>query len=490
MAFQLSDFGSAILDTESVKPVSDVDLDKALLDVEAYGSAVDTIGSAFGESMRVYGNLIMANNDINFDSRHLSFAREHLETIFTHYGLGKDKVDLDVGKPTLDTETVYYLSREDVEGNADKKQEGVLAKIKNGIVAFFKWIWNAISGFFKAIGRFFSGLFGGLRNKAKAAEKELEKAEKKAGKDHKKIVDFINSKISEIALKSGGIFTKNYNSFIVDGKLLGGYEYIKLFEKTDRSLFKSVEDFEKWVSDRGAFLKPYLKEMPKADSDLQDEILVMDGTFNIENYEKVINKHEKWFVEEGNSLVYKNKPGNKSLYIDFVEENGITKDIKYREEKTVDFDKAKELVKRLTIDGMLIDQIASGDVYDSVGNMEDKIRGLDLRIKNINNSIGALMKESIDTISKWTPNGESDKKTIKALENYIKNYCALNRAFFSCVSSSIRDNVRCVSSLLTLVLYGIKEYNSEKGITEYDGKHNDEIDRDIRSLDTTTHYGY
>lgn len=97
MAFQLSDFAVS-LDTESVKLVSDVDLDKALLDVEAYGSAVDTIGSAFSESMRVYGGLIMASNDINFDSRHLSFAREHLETIFTHYGLGKDKVDLEVGK--------------------------------------------------------------------------------------------------------------------------------------------------------------------------------------------------------------------------------------------------------------------------------------------------------------------------------------------------------------------------------------------------------
>lgn len=140
MAFQLSDFGTAVLDTESVKSVSDTDLDKALLDVEAYGSAVDTIGSAFGESMCVYGNLITASSDINFDSRHLSFAREHLETIFTHYGLGKDKVDLDVGRPTLDTETVYYLSREDVEGSADKKQEGILTKIKNG------W-WRSLNGF-------------------------------------------------------------------------------------------------------------------------------------------------------------------------------------------------------------------------------------------------------------------------------------------------------------------------------------------------------
>ena len=170
MAFQLSDFGTAVLDTESVKPVSDVDLDKALLDVEAYGSAVDTIGSAFNECMRVYGGLITATSDINFDSRHLSFAREHLETIFTHYGLGKDKVDLDVGRPTLDTETVYYLSREEVEGSVDKKQEGVLTKIKNGIVAFFKWIWDAISGFFKAIGRFFSGLFNRVRGNAKKTE--------------------------------------------------------------------------------------------------------------------------------------------------------------------------------------------------------------------------------------------------------------------------------------------------------------------------------
>ena len=163
MAFQLTDFSIAAIDTESVKPVSEADLDKALLDVETYGSALDTIG----ESMRVYGNLITASSDINFDSRHLSFAREHLETIFTHYGLGKDKVDLEVGRPTLDTETVYYLSREDVEGNADKKQEGVLTKIKNGIVAFFKWIWNAISGFFKAIGRFFGGLFKRSNDKEK-----------------------------------------------------------------------------------------------------------------------------------------------------------------------------------------------------------------------------------------------------------------------------------------------------------------------------------
>nr|DAF31313.1 MAG TPA: hypothetical protein [Caudoviricetes sp.] len=195
MAFQLTDFGTAVLDTESVKPVSDVDLDKALLDVEAYGSAVDTIGSAFSESMRVYGNLIMASSDINFDSRHLSSAREHLETIFTHYGLGKDKVDLEVSRPTLDTETVYYLYREDVEGsstddedNKDTKKEGILTKIKNGIVAFFKWIWNAISGFFKAIGRFFSGLFNRSKAKEKKAEEAItqyEKLEKKVQEDAK-----------------------------------------------------------------------------------------------------------------------------------------------------------------------------------------------------------------------------------------------------------------------------------------------------------------
>lgn len=47
-----------------------------------------------------------------------------------------------------------------------------------------------------------------------------------------------------------------------------------------------------------------------------------------------------------------------------------------------------------------------------------------------------------------------------------------------------------MSSILTLVLYGIKEYNSEKGISEYDSKHNGDIDRDIRDLDTTIHYGY
>lgn len=82
MAFQLTDFSIAAIDTESVKPVSEADLDKALLDVETYGSALDTIGSAFGESMRVYGNLITASSDINFDSRHLSFAREHLETLY------------------------------------------------------------------------------------------------------------------------------------------------------------------------------------------------------------------------------------------------------------------------------------------------------------------------------------------------------------------------------------------------------------------------
>lgn len=52
MAFQLTDFAVS-LDTESVKPVSDADLDKTLLDVEAYGSALDTIGSAFDESMCV-----------------------------------------------------------------------------------------------------------------------------------------------------------------------------------------------------------------------------------------------------------------------------------------------------------------------------------------------------------------------------------------------------------------------------------------------------
>ena len=262
MAFQLTDFGTDVLDTESVKPVSDTDLDKALLDVEAYGSALDTIGSAFGESVRVYGNLITASNDINFDSRHLSFAREHLETIFTHYGLGKDKVDLEIGRPTLDTETVYYLSREDVEGSADKKQEGVLAKIKNGIVAFFKWIWNAISSFFKAIGRFFSGLFKRSKDKEKKAEAAVEKYEK------------LEEKIQENAKENGieDVTEGKKYKLLVD--MINGIWYKSLNDDDDGNKDKSIAAARSFLFESTVVNRREIRKV------MQDTIRGADSTTN------------------------------------------------------------------------------------------------------------------------------------------------------------------------------------------------------------------
>lgn len=456
MAFQLSDFGTAVLDTESVKPVSDVDLDKALLDVEAYGSAVDTIGSAFDESMRVYGKLITASSDINFDSRHLSFAREHLETIFTHYGLGKDKVDLEVGRPTLDTETVYYLSREDVEGSADKKQEGVLTKIKNGIVAFFKWIWNAISGFFKAIGRFFSGLFKRSKDKEKKAEEavaQYEKLEKKVqedakangtedatqGEKYKMLVDLINGwlrkSVTDEDNKDKAIAAAR--SFIFGDGVVSGQEIRKHMQDTIRGadttvnkiMFFNGETEKRIRFGADALMAGTSKNVPV---DKLKEMTNLDSLVKMIVLDHGINKKE----DEATVVVDK-MPTSKKVLLAYKLKDGDVIGVSHSVVSIENEDLGSIASKfKVTADDILaVNNGQWGKIYNEADKLDDKIiRSL----AECEKSIEKAISYSAEKTKKWTPTADNKKDaeqltiTVKVLTDVHRNYFALLSVVLNC----------------------------------------------------------
>lgn len=456
MAFQLSDFGTAVLDTESVKPVSDVDLDKALLDVEAYGSAVDTIGSAFDESMRVYGNLIMASNDINFDSRHLSFAREHLETIFTHYGLGKDKVDLEVGRPTLDTETVYYLSREDVEGSADKKQEGVLTKIKNGIVAFFKWIWNAISGFFKAIGRFFSGLFNRSKAKEKKAEEAItqyEKLEKKVqedakangtedvtqGEKYKMLVDLINGWLRKSVTDNDNkdAAKKTAQSFIFADGVISGREIRKHMQDTMRGTDSTVNkimffngETEKRIRfGVDALVAGTSNNVPVAKL---KEITTLDNLVKMIVLDHGINKKD-----DEVTVVVDKMPTGKKVLLAYKLRDGDVVGVSHSVVNIEDDDLGSVASKfKVTADDILaVNKKEWAKIYDDADKLDDKIiRSL----AECEKSIEKAISYSAEKTKKWTPTVDNKKDaeqltvTVKVLTDVYRNYFALLSVVLNC----------------------------------------------------------
>lgn len=455
MAFQLSDFAVS-LDTESVKLVSDVDLDKALLDVEAYGSAVDTIGSAFSESMRVYGGLIMASNDINFDSRHLSFAREHLETIFTHYGLGKDKVDLEVGKPTLDTEAVYYLSREDVEGSADKKQEGVLTKIKNGIVAFFKWIWNAISGFFKAIGRFFSGLFNRSKAKEKKAEEAItqyEKLEKKVqenaktngtedvtqGEKYKMLVDLINGWLRKSVTDSDNkdAAKKTAQSFIFVDGVISGREIRKHMQDTIRGVDTTVNKIMFFNGETEKRIRFGVDALVAGTSnnvpvDKLKEITTLDNLVKMIVLDHGINKKD-----DEVTVVVDKMPTGKKVMLAYKLKDGDVVGVSHSVVNIENDDLGSVASKfKVTADDILaVNKKEWVKIYDDADKLDDKIiRSL----AECEKSIEKAISYSAEKTKKWTPTVDNKKDaeqltvTVKVLTDVYRNYFALLSVVLNC----------------------------------------------------------
>lgn len=478
MAFQLSDFGTATLDTESVKPISDVDLDKALLDVEAYGSAVVTIGSAFDESMRVYGNLITATNDINFDSRHLSFAREHLETIFTHYGLGKDKVDLDVGRPTLDTETVYYLSREDVEGSADKKQEGILTKIKNGIVAFFKWIWNAISGFFKAIGRFFSGLFNRMRGKAKGVDNAV-KAVKKEG-----LTDELLEVIKETISSKDGVVKHGVRYFILHSEVTS---VKKMFETyVENSGFKPhpvIRALRKMLSKSWGLFDYMVDEMVDFNSsngyktkyssldEINDKYLEV---FSAEKFLESLNSKEAGLEVENKdkeiSLKMRHSSGNVDYFIDlFVREDGtLSTKLDVREEEQLKTGKDEDFLFREVSSKLSFkDETAEGFITN---NYVDILMIIEMDFRRTNEDMEGLRKDFkklIDEYSKKIYNiGKTDKEVLEPFIDKVRStvYIISNliRAFSRVIIGYYQNGITTLDLFSEVVLLSIKKMKNAK----------------------------
>lgn len=469
MAFQLTDFSIAAIDTESVKPVSGVDLDKALLDVEAYGSAVDAIGSAFGESMRVYGNLITASSDINFDSRHLSFAREHLETIFTHYGLGKDKVDLDVGKPTLDTETVYYLSREDVEGNADKKQEGVLTKIKNGIVAFFKWIWNAISGFFKAIGRFFSGLFKRSKDKEKKAEeavKKYEEFEKKVqedakdngtedvtqGKKYKMLVDVINATLQE-SLKDSENKDKTIataRSFMFETGAAVGHEIRFAMKDTVRGADRTVDKIMSFNSEVEKRIRSGIDALVGGTSNnvpvsKLKELTTLDSLIKLIMLDYGVNKEE----DETSVIVSRMSSGKKVVLTYKLKDGGVA-GISHTVVKVVEDKDAVNVASKFKVTADDIEAINKKEwakIYDDADKLDDKIiRSL----TECEKTIDKVMSYSVEKTKKWTPTA-NNKKDADQLASIVKVLGDVYRNYFALLSTVLNSYFTHANSFFGLV---------------------------------------
>ena len=426
----------------------------------------------------MYGNLITASSDINFDSRHLSFAREHLETIFTHYGLGKDKVDLDVGRPTLDTETVYYLSREDVEGSTDKKQEGVLTKIKNGIVAFFKWIWNAISGFFKAIGRFFSGLFNRMRGKAKGVDSAV-KAVKKEG-----LTDELLEVIKETISSKDGIVKHGARYFIAHSEVTSvkkmsdvytnnyGFKPHPVVRALRNMLSESQDLFGYMVDEMGDFNSSngYKTKYSSLD-EINDKYLEV---FSVEKFLESLNSKEAGLEVENKdkeiSLKMRHSPGNVDYFIDlFVREDGtLSTKVNVREEEQLKTGKDEDFLFREVSSKLSFkDEAIEGFIAN---NYVDILLIIEMDFKRTNENMEELRKDFkklIDEYSKKLYNiGKTDKEVLEPFVDKVRSsvYIISNliRAFSRVIVGYYQNGITALDLFSEVVLSSIRKMENVK----------------------------
>lgn len=509
MAFQLTDFNTAVLDTESVNHVSDIELDGVSLEVEAYGSAVDAIGNAFGESMRVYGNLITATSDINFDSRHLSFAREHLETIFTHYGLGKDKVDLDVGRPTLDTETVYYLSREEVEGSSiedgdgketkdTKKEEGILTKIKNGIVAFFKWIWDAIKGFFKAIGRFFSNLFGKSKDKEKKAEEAVAKYEKLEqkiqenaksygfedpthGQKYKLLVDTINDMV-ENTLKgaNGEEATLQAARFLTfEDRAYSGRE---LHSRMQKFIVEAKRTTSKIVVFNGEIEKHirYGVDDLVTNGDADVALSKLKNSLSVDHLTSLIvigNSIEK--KDDETTLTIGQIPAGKKAVLTYKVKDGVVTGIKNAMVEVID-DKAA--ISAATKFKMSVDDIGHinskqwGKLFGELDKLGDDISSC---LATCEKTVDKVLSYSVGKTKMWKPSPDSKAKA-EQITSSVRVLGDVYRNYFGLFSSIVRGFFIGSGTIFSLV--GSANHALEQAYKETDGRLDEEAMSKIEEI--------
>nr|DAI56483.1 MAG TPA: hypothetical protein [Bacteriophage sp.] len=509
MAFQLTDFSTVALDTESEKYPLSIESGKALLDVETYGSALDAIGSAFDESMRVYGNLITASSDINFDSRHLSFAREHLETIFTHYGLGKDKVDLEVGRPTLNTETVYYLSREEVEGSSTedtgdketkdtKKEEGILTKIKNGIVAFFKWIWDAIKGFFKAIGRFFSNLFGKSKDKEKKAEEAVARYEKleqsiqeKAetygfedpthGQKYKLLVDTINGMVESTLKGANGeeAATQAARFLTYEDRAFSGRE---LHSRMHKFIAEAKRTTSKIVVFNGEIEKHVRLGVDAlvTNGDADAALDKLKNSLSINHLTSLIvigNNIEK--KDDETTLTIGQIPTGKKAVLTYKVKDGVVTGIKNAMVEVIDNKAAISAATKFKVSADDIGHINSkqwGKLYGELDRLGDDVSNC---LALCEKTVDKVLSYSVGKTKMWKPSPDSKAKA-EQITSSVRVLGDVYRNYFSLFSSIVRGFFIGAGTIFSLV--GSAEQTLEQVYKETDGRLDEEAISKIEEI--------
>lgn len=471
MAFSLTDFDDKCLnlDTENLD-VSITDLEKQVIEsrntLDEVLLASESISTVFEKGSAVCENILSANEVAFLDDTHLSFAREHLETIFDHCGIGRDEIVIGTGLPSL--------SKEEIRFKEERKPTNLPAKIIHQIKKFIGWVLITFAKITYYVMAHLEKVFNFITRRHDVTYKIIKK--------YKGSYDFLVNEMNRL-------FGNHYNKMaptalaplIFDGRTA---KSSLVREKMGKMLMDINSTSDNFVSLAKNSEKHFRKVVEELTSDTSnhgnvDEYLKVDDIVKLFKIE-----HKKKTSGDKTYLTVSQKPGNRDLILVLTASNGVVTDVEYRKVDQLQLNKLVSIAgnyRFLPEDVASIAEnkweklIRSGrESRERVGNNMDVC-------KKVTEHIG---KSTIAGLEKLSKNANVDKDKVSQLRKMSKVNSDLYRCVFLLVSDLITDYTAHADTLFKAVISAAKAYDKGSKLSGID------TDRPIGGYDETKMLSY
>lgn len=471
MAFGLTDFDNKCLnlDTENLE-LSITDLEKQVIEsrnaLDEVLLASESISTVFEKGSAVCENILSANSVAFLDDTHLSFAREHLETIFDHCGIGRDEIVIGTDLPSL--------SKEEIKFKEEKKPTDFLAKVIHQIKKFIGWVLITFAKVTYYVMAHLEKVFNFITRRHDVTYKMVKK--------YKGSYDFLVNEMNRL-------FGNHYDRMaptalaplIFDGRTAKSGQVREKMGKMLIDINATSDNFVSLAKKSEGHFRKVVDELT-SDTPSHDNI---DGYLKVDDVVSLFKiEHKKKTSGDKVYLTVSQKPGNRNLILVLTTKNGVVTRVEYRKVDQL------QLNKLVSIAGSY--RFLPEDVASIAENKWEKLirSGRESR-ERIGNNMDVCKKVTehigknvISGLEKLSKNTNIDKEKVKQLREMSKVNNDLYRSVFLLVSDLLTDYTAHADTLFKATISAAKAYDKGSKLSGID------TDRPIGGYDETKMLGY